>query len=171
MMSGPRRVFKNLNLFFKGSSFAGSVLDFTPPKLELETIEHRGGGMETAVDLTMGLKRLDTAFSVVDYSPLLIGSISPLEGAANTFIMRGVAEDWDGTVTPLEITMSGKTKAVDRGTLRAGEKAQLKITMNLTYYSEKVGGELVHEIDVMNMSWINSQGVDMLQGTRSALGL
>lgn len=169
-MAGPRRVLKNLNLYFQGTSYAGSIVDFNPPKLTANTEEQRLGGMEAPIKLTMGMNALDTDFSVVDFNPVLLGSVSPREGQDVSFIVRGAYEDYDGTITAREIVMRGKVLEKDEGTHKAGQQAQVKITMNLLYYSDTMGGVLVTEIDIVNMIW-NANGTDILTDVRNAIGL
>lgn len=165
-----RRVFKNVNLFFAGNSFAGEVVEVTLPKLRVKTEEFRGGGMDAPVDITQGMEKLTTDFTVKEFSPLLLGSVSPREGADQSFIMRGALEDWDGTVSPMVVIMRGKVTEMDRGSLKPGGEAQVKISMTLDYYSEEIGSEMVTEIDVMNMTYL-ANGKDMLADIRNALGM
>lgn len=169
-MAGPRNVFKDYNLFFAGNSFAGNINDFTPPKLTLNTEEWKGGGMGAPIRLKQGLQALDTNFSVINYSPVILGSVYPTEGNDTSFIMRGAYEDWDGNVTQRVITMRGEVTEKDEGTMKIGQAATVKITMNLNYYSDVIGGVPVDEIDVVNMIW-NKNGVDTLASLRNALGL
>lgn len=165
-----RRVFKNVNLFFAGNSFAGEVVEVNLPKLKVKTEEFRGGGMDAPVDITQGIEKLTTDFTVKQYSPLLVGSASPREGADQSFIMRGALEDWDSTVAPMVVIMRGKVTEVDRGSLKPGAESQLKISMTLDYYSEEVAGEMVTEIDVMNVTYLTN-GRDALSDIRNALGM
>ncbi|WP_342627578.1 phage major tail tube protein [Nguyenibacter vanlangensis] len=169
-MAGPRSVFKDYNLFFAANSFAGNINDFNPPKLTLNTEEWKGGGMGAPLKLKQGLQALDTDFSVINFSPVILGAVYPTEGNDTSFIMRGAYEDWDGTVTQRVITMRGEVTAKDEGTLKIGQVATVKISMNLNYYSDTIGGVVVDEIDVINMIW-NKNGVDALAVIRNALGV
>ena len=66
--------------------------------------------------------------------------------------------------------MRGGLKEVDMGDWKAGEKAESKHSMALTYYKLEVGGRLIYEIDMVGMVLV-VDGVDQLAEERSALGL
>lgn len=169
-MAGPRLVLKNQNLFFSGKSYAGSVTEWNPPKIAANTEEFRAGGLDVPIKLTMGMNTLDTDFTVISFDPVLLGSVYAREGQDASFIIRQAYEDWDGTITAREIIMRGKVTEKDEGTHKAGQQSNLKITMNLLYYSDTFGGSLVDEIDVINMIW-NKGGIDGLADIRSAIGM
>lgn len=169
-MSGPRQVLKNFNLFFESKSFAGNIVEFNPPKIELNTDEFRAGGMDGQVRLTMGLNTLDTDFTVVNFDSDLLAKVSPVENNDRSFIVREWLEDWGATSTPREIVMRGKVSGLDEGTHTPGQRAQVKVTMNLVYYKESIGGNIVKEIDIINMVWNNGTR-DLLAQARDILGI
>lgn len=169
-MSGPRQVLKNLNLFFESRSFAGNITEFNPPKIELNTDEFRAGGMDGQVRLTMGLNTLDTDFSVVSFDPKLLAMVSPIENNERSFIVREWLEDWDANEAGREIVMRGKVTGLDEGTHTPGQRAQVKVTMNLVYYKESIGGNIVKELDIVNMVWFDGE-VDRLAQARNFLGI
>lgn len=169
-MAGPRLVLKNQNLFFGGKSYAGSVTEWNPPKITANTEEFRAGGLDVALKLTMGMNPLDTDFTVISFDPVLLGSVYAREGQDASFIIRQAYEDWDGTITAREVIMRGKVLEKDEGTHKAGQQSNLKIQMNLLYYSDTFGGQVVDEIDVINMVW-NKGGVDSLSDIRAAIGM
>lgn len=165
-----RNVRKNLNLFVDGKGYAGQIEEFNPPKLNLITEEFRGGGMNTPIEITMGVEKLETDFSLISYDSDVLSLFGVTEGAQIPFVAREALESYDGTVTPVVHTMRGKIKQIDPGTSKAGEKATLKITMALSYYKIDHAGATVQEIDVENM--IQSvNGTDALAGIRGALGI
>ena len=169
-MAGPNQVFKNLNLYFDSQSYAGSIVEFTPPKIASHTEEHRSGGMDAPVKLTLGTQALDTEFTLINFDPALFTSISPVENVKRSFVAREAYEDWDGRVHARTITMRGKVISIDEGSHAAGQKAQLKISMSLDYYKDEVDGSVVQEIDVINMVW-NQKGKNALATIASALGI
>ncbi|MBF9235594.1 phage major tail tube protein [Microvirga alba] len=165
-----RNVRKNLNLFVDGRGYAGQIDEFNPPKLALVTEEFRAGGMDAPIELTMGMEKLETDFSLISYDKDVLALFGVAEGAVVPFVAREALESFDGTVTAVVHTMRGKIRELDPGTSKAGDKPTLKVAMALTYYKLQHGDATVIEVDVENM--VRSiNGTDALAGIRRALGL
>jgi P2 family phage contractile tail tube protein len=165
-----RDVRKNLNLFVDGRGYAGQVEEFNAPKLALITEDFRAGGMDAAIELTMGMEKLEADFSLISYDRDVLSKFGVAEGALVPFVARESLESFDGTVTPVIHTMRGKIREIDPGTSKAGDKPSLKVAMALTYYKLQHGDTTVIEVDVENMvRAIN--GNDALAPTRAALGM
>lgn len=165
-----RDVRKNLNLFVDGRGYAGQIEDFNAPKLTLKTEEFRAGGMDTPVDISMGMEKLTTDFSLKAYDANVLALFGVAEGSVVPFVAREALESFDGTVKAVVHTMRGKITEIDPGTSKAGEAPALKITMTLEYYKLTHNAIIVHEIDVPNMVRIVN-GVDVLEAFRLALGI
>ena len=165
-----RDVRKNLNLFVDGRGYAGQVEEFNAPKLALITEEFRAGGMDAAIELTMGMEKLEADFSLISYDRDVLSKFGAAEGAFVPFVARESLESFDGTVTPVIHTMRGKIREIDPGTSKAGDKPSLKVAMALTYYKLQHGDATVIEVDVENMVRVVN-GNDSLAATRAALGM
>lgn len=165
-----RDVLKNLNLFIDGRGQAGQIEDFNPPKLTLKMDEFRGGGMDTPIELEMGMEKLNADFSLVGYDADVLALFGLRPGASVPMVARGALESHDGTVTAVSYVMRGKIKESDPGTWKPGEKAPLKTTVALVYYKLTHGNRIIHEVDVENMIRI-VDGVDVLAEQRAALGI
>lgn len=165
-----RDVLKNLTAWVDGRGMAGQVQEVNPPKLTLQTEDFRGGGMNAPVKITMGMEALEADFSLIAYDKDVLALFGVVEGSNVPLTIRGALESFDGTVTPVVMTMRGKITEQDPGTWKPGDVPSLKTTMALNYYKLQHGDTVVHEIDVENMvATIN--GTDTLAATRSALGL
>ena len=165
-----RDVRKNINLFVDGRGYAGQVEEFNAPKLALKTEEFRGGGMDAPVELTMGMEKLESDFSLISFDRDVLSLFGVAEGSQVPFVAREALESWDGTITTVVHTMRGKIRKMDPGTSKAGDKPSLKIEVALAYYKLQHGDRVIHEIDVENMVRI-VDGVDSLAGIRAALGI
>jgi len=165
-----RDVIKNFNVFVDGRGYAGQAEEFTPPKLTLKTEEFRGGGMIAPIKLTMGMEAMDSDFTLIAYDRNILAMFNVVEGTQTPFVLRQAIESYDGTITPVVHTMTGKVTEIDPGTTKAGDKVSLKISMNLSYYKLEHGGTVIHDIDVENMIQVLN-GVDLMEATRAALGM
>lgn len=165
-----RDVRKNFNLFVDGRGYAGQADEFNAPKLTLQTEEFRAGGMDLPIDVTMGMEKLVCDFSLKAYDKYTLALFGVVQGASVPLTVREALESFDGTVTPVVHNMRGKITEIDPGTSKPGELAVLKITMSLTYYKQKHGDTVLHEIDAENMVRVIN-GVDVLAAMRRALGM
>lgn len=165
-----RDVLKNLTLWVDGRGMAGQVQDVNPPKLTQKTDDFQGGGMVAPVKITVGMEGLTCDFSLIAYDKDVLALFGVVEGSSVPLTIRGALESFDGTVTPVVMTMRGKIIEQDPGTWKPGEVPYLKNSMALNYYKLQHGDTVVHEIDVENMvATIN--GTDTLAAMKSALGL
>ena len=165
-----RDIRKNFNAFVDGRGYAGQVDEFNAPKLTLQTEEFRAGGMDLPIDVTMGMEKLVTDFSLKAYDRNVLALFGVTEGSRVPLVLREVLESYDGTTTAVVHTMRGKITELDPGTSKPGELPSLKVTMSLTYYKMQHGDQVVHEIDAENMVRIIN-GVDILAAARNALGI
>ncbi|MBC7213290.1 MAG: phage major tail tube protein [Pseudomonas sp.] len=79
-------------------------------------------------------------------------------------------EGLKGKINPVVVTLRGSLKEVDMGDWKAGDKAEIKHNVSLTYYKLEVDGRTVYEIDALGMKRV-IEGVDQLAAQRTALGL
>ncbi|WP_047303047.1 phage major tail tube protein [Pseudomonas fluorescens] len=160
----------NMNLFADGISFQGDVPSLTLSKLTLKTEEHRAGGMDLPVELDMGMEKQESGFTTTGVRRESLKLFGLADGTAFNGVFRGAFKGLKGKVTPVIVTLRGMLKEVDMGDWKAGDKAEIKHNVALTYYKLEVDGRLIYEIDALGMKRVIN-GVDQLAAQRSALGL
>lgn len=165
-----RDVRKNFNLFVDGESYAGQVDEINPPKLSLKVEEHRAGGMNMPVELNLGHELMVADFSMVAFDRKVLALYGVAEGQFVQFTLRENLESYDGTQTPVIHSMRGKIKEFDQGTVKPGDKPQIKVGLTLNYYKLQHGDVVVQEIDAVNMVHIVN-GVDIMAVQRANLGM
>lgn len=165
-----KNIRKNINLFVDGRGYAGTLSEFTPPKLTLKTEDYRAGGMVGPVKLTMGMDPLTTDFTLAASDPDVLAAFGLVEGSALKLRALEALENFDGTVTQKVHVMQGKVTEIDQGNAKPGDVPAIKVTMGLTYYKLSQGGVDIQEIDLENMV-ASINGVDSLAAIRGALGL
>lgn len=161
---------KNFTLFFDGRGQAGKIEDFTPPKLALITEDFRGGGMDAAIEISMGQEKLEASFTLKSYDKAMLSTFGLTQGASVPLSAREVLETHAGEVKGVIHTMRGRIKELDQGTSKPGEAPPLKVVMALDYYKLTHSGTVVQEIDAPNMVRIVN-GVDALAAHRKMLGI
>ena len=164
------KVLKNFTAYVDGRGYAGRVAEIELPKLTLVTDEHRAGGMDAAVDIDMGMEKLEATATFSEYDPALFRQFGLVEGANVALVFRGAQQKGSETAEPVVVTMRGGFKELDQGSWKPGEKTALKTGIAIRYYKLQIGGETVVEIDIDNMKRIIG-GVDQLASQRTALGI
>lgn len=172
-MALPRKL-KKLNIFLDGEGWIGEAQEFTPAKLTRKFESYRAGGMPGAASIDMGLddSALDTefVFGGISTSILKKHGASKADGVQLRFA-GSMQRDDTGEVSSIEIITRGRFKEVDSGTLKTGDDSTTKVSMTNSYYKVVVDGEVLHEIDVINMIEIGPDGVDRMAEHRKAIGL
>lgn len=163
-------ILKNMNLFVDGHGYAGNVEEITLPKLTMKMEEFRNGGMDAPIEVEMGMEKLELSFSLTKFDADVLKLFGLAPGSSKPINIRGSLLSEDGTEKPVIINAQGMIKESDFGSWKPGDKATLKGSVAVKYYKLTIDGNVVHEIDVINMiRKIN--GVDQLAQTRKNLGM
>lgn len=165
-----RDVRKQFHLFVDGRGYLGEATELNAPKLTLKTEDFRAGGMIAPIKLTMGMEALTCDFTLVSYDAALLAAFSVREGSTIPITIREVLESYDGTINAAVHTIRGKITEIDPGTSKPGDVPSLKITVSADYYRLIIGGAVIHEIDIANMTQV-IDGVDILAVVTQALGI
>ncbi len=171
-MALPRRL-KNLNLFVDANSWMGVVESITLPKFSRKFQKYRGGGMPGAVDIDMGLDdgALDTEFTINGTEGSLFSYLSTAKADGIQMRFLGSLErDDTGETQAVELVLHGRFKSIDSGTWKPADVNTTKVSCTNTYAKLTIGGEVVYEVDVLNMIE-KVAGVDRLAAHRKAIGL
>lgn len=147
-MAQPQ-VLKNFNLYLNGGTYIGKVEEVTLPNLQVITEDYRGGGMDSAVKLDMGLETPELGFTLAEHSADIYAQFGLRNQNAVQAQFRG-AMVADNVTTPYIVTARGMYTQIDGGTVSVGGKNPLSGTMALRYYKLEIGGREVIEIDVDN---------------------
>lgn len=160
----------NMNLFVDGKSFQGDVPSLTLPKLTLKMEEHRAGGMDLAVEMDQGMGKQEAGFVTTGVRRESLKFFGLADGTSFNGTFRGAFKGLKGKITPVVVTLRGSLKEVDMGDWKAGDKAEIKHNVAVTYYKLEVDGQVIYEIDALGMKRVIN-GVDQLVEQRRALGL
>ncbi|WP_024554773.1 phage major tail tube protein [Franconibacter helveticus 513] len=171
-MALPKKL-KYLNLFNDGNSYIGLVESLTLPKFTQKFEKYRGGGMPGAVDISMGLDdgALDTEFTVGGMEAQLFKqmSVTTVDGVQLRFA-ESIQRDDTGEVQAVELVVRGRHKELDSGEHKQGDSSTMKVSSTNSYAKLTINGEVIYEVDLVNMVWIVN-GVDLMEAHRAAIGL
>ena len=145
------RTLKNFNVFVNMHSWAGVAESVGIPKITKKTEDFRGAGMIGDVALVMGYEKLEgevtyAGFDVKQYRQLGVCGTSDLPVR-----YVGLYESQDTcSIQNVEIYMRGQALELDPGSSKNGEKTEIKMTYNYTYFRMEVDGAVEVELDFIN---------------------
>lgn len=158
------------NMSVGGISFQGDVPSFTQPKLTLKTEEHRAGGMDGAIEMDMGLEKMEASFTTTGVRKESMKYFGLADQSAFDGVFRGTFKGQKGEQVGTVATVRGMLKEFDMGDFKAGDKAELKYSVAVNYYKLEIDGVTMYEIDPVNAVRV-IDGVDQLTQYRTNLGI
>lgn len=167
-MSFPKTL-KAFNVYVNGIGFAGKA-DVTLPELELETDTHRAGGMDSSIEIDMGMNVGEAMVKFHEYNADVIKLFGQVGENPVSLIARGAMQAEDGSVVPVLVELRGRGKKLSPGDWKGGERAEMEFSVSPRYYRWNQGDEDLIEIDIENMVR-NVGGVDQMAEMRNALGI
>lgn len=165
----PQTLF-NTNMFIDGMSLDGDVPSLSLPKLTVKTEEYRGGGMDAAVDMDMGLEKLEASFTTNGIRKEALKYFGVFDQTGFNASFRGAFKGQKGATTGAVATLRGGLREVDPGEWSPGSKAEFKYAVSVTYYKLEIDGRVMYEIDPVNSVRV-IDGVDQLASVRTILGI
>lgn len=165
------RTLKNFNVFVDTHSWAGVAESVTIPKITKKTEDYRGAGMIGDVALALGYEKLEgevvyAGFDVKQYRQLGVCGTSDLPVRYVGFYER---QD-NCTMQNVEIYTRGQAIELDPGDSKNGEKTEIKMAYNYTYYRLEVDGVVEVELDFIN-SIERFGSTDFAKSIKRMLGL
>ncbi len=169
-MALPRKL-KNMNVFNDGDSYMGQVTEVTLPKLKRKMEEYRASGMNGPVQIDLGLEALEMEWTCggLMREVLIQFGTATHDGVALRFAGAYQRED-NAAIDAVEVAMRGRHKELDLGTAKIADDTTFKVTTALSYYKLTINGEILIEIDCVNLTE-NVNGIDRLADVRRAIGL
>jgi uncharacterized protein len=162
---------KNFNVFADGVSFVGQVPEVELPKLSRKMEEFRGGGMNGPVEIDLGTEKLEMGLTMGGFVAGMFKAWGAAKHDAVAVRFAGAYQrDDTGDVDAIEVYVRGRYKEIEPGNAKAGDNADQKGTMSLSYYRLVANGETLIEIDLVNFIE-NVGGVDRLAQQRRAIGI
>lgn len=171
-MAMPRKL-KNLNIFNDGNSYQGVAKNATLPPLSRKMEGWRGAGMNGPVKTDQGLSDdgIQFEWTLGGWDLIALRQYGATRADAVQLRFSGaVQRDDTGEVSTVEVVVRGRHEEIEFGDSEPGEDTEHSITTTCSYYKLTVDGEVIVEIDILNMIEI-VDGVDLLAEQRRAIGL
>lgn len=161
-----RDVLTKVATFVDGRNYAGECNQVTLPELNLQTEEFRAGGMDSPVEMDMGMDAMRASFEYLSV-PAEVMKLFGQEDVPVT--CRGLLKSHDGSKRGATAELRGKFIGQNPNNWQAGQQSNFTATFAVTYYRLTIGGEVIHEIDTVRVMRIIN-GVDQLAEDRQFLG-
>ena len=164
------KVNQGFNLFVDGQGYAGKVLELELPKLSIKKEEYQPGGYDAPVEVDLGMEKLESNFTLADFDLNALKLFGLGHNKPVVCTIRGALGHGDGKVTPMVVQLQGMWGELEPPKMKRAEKFEMKVTVSCKYYKLEMDGQVVHEIDIENMTRI-IDGVDYLAEARAAIGI
>ena len=150
-MAALPRTLKNMNVFVDGHSWAGTAETVTLPKITKKTEDFRGAGMLGDIALDMGYEKLEMEITYAGFDPKQYKQLGRCGTSDLPIRYVGAYERQDTcTIQNVEVYVRGQAVELDPGDSTLGEKSEIKMSYNVTYYRLEVDGEVIVELDLIN---------------------
>jgi P2 family phage contractile tail tube protein len=120
--------------------------------------------------MDMGLEKLDASFTTNGVRREVLKHFGAFDQTSFNASFRGAFKGQKGATKAVVATLRGGLREVDPGEWKAGEKAEFKYSVSVTYYKLEIDGRVIFEIDPVNCVRV-IDGVDQLAAERAALGI
>ena len=168
-MNLPRKL-KDMVVHGNGESFMGEAKTFTRPPLEMEGEDGRWAGMIAPIKIFNGLQALEVEHTYGGEIPALNATFAEHAVDATQLRFTGAYQyGTDGHYDHVEITVRGRTYAIDNGGDEVGGDSEATYKTSCVYYKQVRNGRVEFEIDTMNKVFI-VYGVDRVAQERQILG-
>ena len=162
-----------MNLFFDGDNWQGLAEEITLPKITRKMEAWRGGGMNGAAHIDLGLEDdalgMEVTLGGTEARLYKKWGIAGIDGVQLRFAGAYQRDD-TAEVTACEVVVRGRISEIDPGSAKPGDNTQVKFSFKPAYYKLVWDGVDLIEIDVINMIE-KVGGIDRLAEQRAAIGL
>lgn len=158
------------HLYVEGRGYLGEASEVVSPKLTRKMEDWRGGGMEGSIAIDMGQEPMEGSFKIRGEAPELMRKWGMTTHDGLGIRLRRAVSAGGGRSDAVEEVWRGRFKEIDQGSYKSGEANEKSYSVAISYYKLTINGQVVAEIDVLNMICI-VDGVDRLAERRRALGL
>lgn len=169
-MGLPRKL-KNFAVFVDGENYMGEVPEVKLPPITRKLEDYRSGGMGGDVKLDFGQEAMEGEIKAAGWLKGLLKTwgTSRVDGLMLRFA-GALQSDDTGQITACEAVLRGRLSEWDSGTNKAGEATEHDYKMAVSYYKLTIDGQVIFEIDLVNMIEV-VDGVDRMSQVRTALGV
>jgi P2 family phage contractile tail tube protein len=160
----------DFTVWLRDQGMIGESPSFQPPEIKIQTEEFRGGGMDMAVDIPMGVEKINFDFDVHVWNPNIFNELGYGPNSMNVPLMfRGYLQTPNGQEKSVIITTECLIKEIKPSKVQPGKKTEINVSVGAHYYQHTVENEVLNEISAFDKVFI-VDGVDRSKRARQILG-
>ncbi len=169
-MGLPRKL-KQFAVFADGVNYMGEIPEVTLPTITRQMEDYRGGGMGGPVKLDYGMEAMEAELKAAGWLMDMLKTWGTPRADGTMIRFAGALQSDDtGQVVACEAVIRGRFSEFEPGSSKAGEATEQTYKMAVSYYKLTLDGQVLFEIDLINMIEIVG-GDDRMSQTRAALGV
>lgn len=163
-------IFQDFTVWIQDIGKIGESPNFQPPEININTEEFRGGGMDGAIEIPMGIEKIEFDFSLHTWDEQIWQNLGYGPGSIDVPItFRGYLLTAGGGEKSVLIETHCLIKAIKPSKVEPGKKADMSVNVVANYYRHAIDGNDVTEIDLFNKITIIG-GTDKSANARRILG-
>lgn len=151
----------------QGLPLSATVEEFTPPKIEFDMEEMRGGRF-IAEEMAKGGKALNAKLTLQGLGAEVMLALGVKLGDDILLNVREAGQDQDGNTWFTYHTVGGQLKSLEETAVKMGEKPKTNLELSCRTYNRLENGVPVIDIDVRTQKFVLN-GVDILGDARRAV--
>ncbi|MCR8932764.1 phage tail protein [Pseudomonas koreensis] len=151
----------------QGLPLSATVEEFTPPKIEFDMEEMRGGRF-IVEEMAKGGKALNAKLTLQGLGAEVMLALGVKLGDDILLNVREAGQDQDGNTWFTYHTVGGQLKSLEETAVKMGEKPKTNLELSCRTYNRLENGVPVIDIDVRTQKFVLN-GVDILGDARRAV--
>lgn len=148
----------------QGLPLMATIEEYTPPPLEFDTEEHRGGRF-LPEEMMTGLKALTSTIKLQGVGLPIMAVLALSPGDEVLLTVQESGEDQDGNPWSTVHVQSGKIKKLSDDAIKMGEKPMTELELALRTYTRLDDGVPMTDIDTRTQKIVIG-GKDILKSAR-----
>ncbi|MCB1466654.1 MAG: phage major tail tube protein [Rhizobiaceae bacterium] len=163
-------IFQDFTVWINDIGKIGTAPGFQPPEINVHTEEFRGGGMDGAVEVPMGMEKIEFDFDLHTWDDDIWENLGFGPGSMDVPVtFRGYLLTPGGVEKGVIIETRSLLKSIKTNKVEAGKKVEMSIHLSASYYRQEINGTTHTEIDLFNKVTIIG-GRDKSANARRILG-
>jgi len=161
------RVRQAIAATLQGLPLSATVEEFTPPKIEFDMEEMRGGRF-IVEEMAKGGKALGAKLTLQGLGAEVLLALGVKLGDDILLNVREAGQDQDGNTWFTYHTVGGQLRSLEETAVKMGEKPKTNLELSCRTYNRLENGVPVIDIDVRTQKFVLN-GVDILGDARRAV--